>query len=171
MISLQKKAALYFAAIGISLSLASPALAEKPEWAGNGKHKEDKHEKHKDKHEKHKDKHKDKHEAEQKREAAQFHWDQHHRQIVSEYYGKPSRKGHCPPGLAKKNNGCLPPGQAKKWHRGERLVVKYYELPPTLQVHLPPPPPKHRYVQVAGDILLIAIGTSIVVDAIEDLLR
>jgi hypothetical protein len=24
-----------------------------------------------------------------------------------------SKHGHCPPGLAKKNNGCLPPGQAK----------------------------------------------------------
>jgi hypothetical protein len=39
-------------------------------------------------------------------------------------YGKPDHANHgghvgygtggCPPGLAKKNNGCLPPGQAKK---------------------------------------------------------
>ena len=29
---------------------------------------------------------------------------------------------HCPPGLAKKNNGCLPPGQAKKLYNiGQRL--------------------------------------------------
>ena len=27
--------------------------------------------------------------------------------------------GGCPPGLAKKNNGCLPPGQAKKLLRGQ----------------------------------------------------
>lgn len=27
----------------------------------------------------------------------------------------------CPPGLAKKNNGCLPPGQAKKLGIGDRL--------------------------------------------------
>lgn len=30
-------------------------------------------------------------------------------------------RGSCPPGLAKKNNGCLPPGQAKKYYNvGQR---------------------------------------------------
>ncbi len=33
------------------------------------------------------------------------------------------------------------------------------------------PPAGYKYVRVANDILLIAIGTSIVVDAIEDLMR
>jgi hypothetical protein len=28
--------------------------------------------------------------------------------------------GGCPPGLAKKHNGCMPPGQAKKLARGQR---------------------------------------------------
>lgn len=38
------------------------------------------------------------------------------------YYGS-----SCPPGLAKKNNGCLPPGQAKKarWGVGQRLPSTY----------------------------------------------
>ena len=32
----------------------------------------------------------------------------------------------CPPGLAKKNNGCLPPGIAKKrWDRGDRWQSSY----------------------------------------------
>src|SRR4028119_285910 len=31
----------------------------------------------------------------------------------------------CPPGLAKKNNGCLPPGQAKKLRVGQRYVQSY----------------------------------------------
>lgn len=31
----------------------------------------------------------------------------------------------CPPGLAKKNNGCLPPGQAKKLQIGQRYVSDY----------------------------------------------
>jgi len=31
------------------------------------------------------------------------------------------------------------------------------------------PPAGHRYVRVAADILLIAVGTAMVVDAIEDL--
>lgn len=29
--------------------------------------------------------------------------------------------GGCPPGLAKKHNGCMPPGQARKLLRGERF--------------------------------------------------
>ena len=34
--------------------------------------------------------------------------------------------GGCPPGLAKKNNVCLPPGQAKKlYNRGQRFPVNY----------------------------------------------
>ena len=33
------------------------------------------------------------------------------------------------------------------------------------------PPSGYRYVRVASDILLIAVGTRIVVDAIEDLVR
>ncbi len=40
------------------------------------------------------------------------------------YYGV-----NCPPGLAKKNNGCLPPGQAKKaaWNVGQRLPRQYWD--------------------------------------------
>ena len=34
--------------------------------------------------------------------------------------------GRCPPGLAKKNNGCLPPGQAKKlFNQGQRVPNGY----------------------------------------------
>ena len=34
--------------------------------------------------------------------------------------------GGCPPGLAKKNNGCLPPGQAKKLYNiGQRFPLGY----------------------------------------------
>lgn len=33
--------------------------------------------------------------------------------------------GGCPPGLAKKHNGCLPPGQAKKLYRGQRWESGY----------------------------------------------
>ena len=33
--------------------------------------------------------------------------------------------GGCPPGLAKKRNGCLPPGQAKKLNRGQRYLSSY----------------------------------------------
>ena len=55
-------------------------------------------------------------------------------------YGKPDHaKGHngyaygyghsCPPGLAKKNNGCLPPGQAKKLYNvGQRYNRNFGNL-------------------------------------------
>lgn len=95
------------------------------------------------------------------------------RQVLRDYYGPQFRSGNCPPGLAKKNNGCLPPGQAKKWRVGNRLPgdVVYYPLPNDVVVRLGVPPAGHKYVRVAADILLIAVGTSMVVDAIEDLSR
>jgi opacity protein-like surface antigen len=44
--------------------------------------------------------------------------------------------GGCPPGLAKKNNGCLPPGQAKKlynigqrWPRNYGYAWNYNQIP------------------------------------------
>ena len=33
--------------------------------------------------------------------------------------------GGCPRGLAKKHNGCMPPGQAKKLARGQRWAITY----------------------------------------------
>ena len=92
---------------------------------------------------------------------------------IVDFYQAQAKAGHCPPGLAKKKNGCQPPGQAKQWARGKALAksVDYRELPYDLRVHLPAPPSGHRYVQVAGDILLIAVGTGMVIDAVEDLLR
>jgi len=33
--------------------------------------------------------------------------------------------GNCPPGLAKKHNGCMPPGQARKLGRGDRWRSGY----------------------------------------------
>src|SRR6476620_3679120 len=46
----------------------------------------------------------------------------HDRSMVSSYYRDEFSRGNCPPGLAKKDNGCLPPGQAKKaWIVGQPL--------------------------------------------------
>jgi hypothetical protein len=35
---------------------------------------------------------------------------------------------HCPPGLAKKHNGCMPPGHAKRYDRGDRWRSSYGNL-------------------------------------------
>ncbi|MDD5330776.1 MAG: RcnB family protein [Sulfuricella sp.] len=101
----------------------------------------------------------------------QGYFDDRQRVIVHDYYGGQFRTGHCPPGLAKKHNGCMPPGQAKKWEMGRPLPpdIVYYPLPPSVVVQIGPPPAGYRYVRVASDILLIALGTGMVVDAIQDL--
>ncbi len=96
-----------------------------------------------------------------------------HREVVRSYYGERYRAGSCPPGLAKKRNGCMPPGLAKQWRIGYPLPrdVIYYDAPGDIVLRLGIPPEGHRYVRVAADILLIAVGTGLVVDAIEDLNR
>lgn len=93
--------------------------------------------------------------------------------VVHNYYREPYRVGKCPPGVARKNNGCMPPGQARKWSVGQSLPrdVVYYPVPPAMVVQLGVPPSGQRYVRVASDILLIAMGTRMVVDGIQDLGR
>jgi Ni/Co efflux regulator RcnB len=105
--------------------------------------------------------------------AVSLHFEDRHRTTIRDFYAAEYRSGHCPPGLAKKNNGCMPPGQAKKWRKGQPLSrdVIFYEIPSELVIRIGTPPPGHRYVRVAADILLIAIGTGMVVDAIADLGR
>ena len=95
------------------------------------------------------------------------------RRAAYDYYGSQFRSGHCPPGLAKKGNVCQPPGQAKKWRVGSRLPsdVVYYPVPNEVSVRIGLPPPGYRYVRVAADILMIAVGTGMVIDAVDDLLR
>lgn len=80
--------------------------------------------------------------------------------------------GGCPPGLAKKNNGCLPPGQAKKRYAiGAPLPhgVVLGPLPSSLAILLGAAPPGYRYGILDGDVVKLAIGTALVVDAIEGL--
>ena len=105
--------------------------------------------------------------------AATGHFGDAHRVAVREFYGEQFKSGRCPPGLAKKNKACLPPGQARKWemHRPLPRDVIYYEVPQQLVIKLGVPPSGYRYVRVASDLLLIALGTALVVDAIQDLGR
>lgn len=76
-------------------------------------------------------------------------------------------------GLVKKNNGCMPPGQTRKWLVGQALPrdVVYYSVPQSVVVPLGVPPPAHSYVRAASDILLIAIDSNLIIDAIQDLGR
>lgn len=74
----------------------------------------------------------------------------------------------CPPGLAKKAVPCVPPGQAKAWVLGERLPADtpWYELRDWRQLGLPKPDDGSRYVRVGSEILLVAIATGIVLEAL-----
>lgn len=47
----------------------------------------------------------------------------------------------------------------------------YFELPRSVVLALGVPPQGYKYIRVASDILLIAIGSNMVMDAIEDLVQ
>jgi Ni/Co efflux regulator RcnB len=161
--------------LGLMLVGSFPAMAEKPEWAGKaGGGKPEKHGKHE------KDHRDDVRSAPRPTSSGVSvniqiggYFGDSQRVAVREYYEPQFRAGNCPPGLAKKNNGCMPPGQAKKWRVGRPLPgdVVYYPVPSGVSVQIGLPPAGHKYVRVAADILLIAVGTGMVVDAIEDLGR
>ena len=162
-------------AIVLALVFAcSASFADKPEWAGKG------------------GKNKGESQSQMQAESGESHkgnggnkggrvddvriggyFGEQQRVAANAYYGQQFSTGHCPPGLAKKNNGCLPPGQAKKYSVGQPLPrsVAYYPVPAPVLVQLGTPPAGHKYVRVASDILLIALGTGLVVDAIQDLGR
>jgi hypothetical protein len=93
--------------------------------------------------------------------------------MIRQYYGQQFAAGRCPPGLAKKNNGCQPPGQAKQWSQGQPLPagVPYYSLPQDLLRQLLPPPPGYQYVRVANDVLLMSTGSRMILDAVRDMGR
>jgi len=140
----------------------SPAFADKPEWAGNGKS---------GKHAKESNSGDDGRRDARGDGQSKTYFNDQQRVVIRQYYEESFHSGRCPPGLAKKKNGCLPPGQAKKWSKGKPLPkdVVYYDLPPRVVVSLGAPPAGHKYVRIATDILLIAVGTGMVVDAIGDL--
>ena len=101
-------------------------------------------------------------------------FDAHQREAASAWFAETHGRGKCPPGLAKKHNGCLPPGQAKKryavghpWPQGIVLV----EPPRELVVRIGPPPSGYRYAMLDGDLVKLAVGTLLVVDAIDGLVN
>ena len=100
------------------------------------------------------------------------------RQVVYSYYRTEYANMRCPPGLAKKGNGCLPPGQAYApapprpvWVVGQPLppMVVYQPVPPVLVQQLEPVPPGYGYVQVDNDVLLIDMANRLIADVVNDL--
>jgi Ni/Co efflux regulator RcnB len=93
-----------------------------------------------------------------------------YRGIARDYYHRSYTGGRCPPGMSRRVPTCAP-SRARSWRRGHVLPanVIYYDLPARLLVQLPAAPVGHRYVRVGGDILMLAIGTGLVVDALQDI--
>ncbi|MEC4747426.1 hypothetical protein [Methylomicrobium sp. Wu6] len=107
----------------------------------------------------------------QRYSGGRYFGDQQRTIVYNYYYDEYRGGGRCPPGLAKKHNGCMPPGQARRWAIGRPLPrnVIFYDVPAPVVMGLGYPPPGYRFVRVASDILMIAIGTGLVMDAIYDL--
>ena len=149
------------------LLVTAGAMAAKPDWVGGGKHGKPGQPQQSQMPERQDSP------SQGKPDRAAGHFGDDQRAVVRNYYSEQYRVGRCPPGLAKKNNGCMPPGQARRWAVGQPMPrdVVTYSLPPAIVVQLGVAPAGHRYVRVASDILLIAIGTGLVVDAIQDLGR
>ena len=74
----------------------------------------------------------------------------------------------CPPGLAKRNNGCLPPGIAKRFIVGEPLPEGVpYELITDLRGYgLNKPDGEWLYYLVDGEVLRVADATFVVLEAL-----
>jgi Ni/Co efflux regulator RcnB len=159
-----------------SLLLAGPAFSK-----GDG---DDDHDNEKD-HGKHSQKFEDK---QDKREAKEYrkaekrerkaiqpgtYFNDQQRTVVRDYYAQNySERKRCPPGLAKKNNGCMPPGRAPQWVVGQPVPrgVTSYAVPQPVIMQLPPAPYGYRYSRIGGDIVLIQQQNNLIVDIIQSLL-
>ncbi len=94
------------------------------------------------------------------------------KEIISKYYGvniNNNTRKNCPPGLAKKNSLCMPPGQYKKIEIGKPLPLglEYKNLPPQLLSQLPPLPTNLRYGMVDNNMVLLSNETRLVLDVIS----
>jgi|EndMetStandDraft_6_1072998.scaffolds.fasta_scaffold275279_2 hypothetical protein len=88
------------------------------------------------------------------------------------------RWGGCPPGLAKKGNGCMPPGQARKyyWDRGARIPAGYngwtrYDAIPRAYRYRVPYNARYRYVYRDDSVYIVDPQTRLVRDIIDLLAR
>ncbi len=78
-------------------------------------------------------------------------------------------KTHCPPGLAKKNPACIPPGQNKpRYAIGQALPadILLVPVPADLRGRMKPLPAGYAYIQVDRDVLLISEVSRKVIDAV-----
>jgi opacity protein-like surface antigen len=100
-------------------------------------------------------------------------------------HGNKGNKGHgyayggggCPPGLAKKNNGCLPPGQAKKlynvgqhWPGHYGYAWNYNQIPYDMRMRYAFNP-NYRYYYGDGYVYQVDPATMLVSQVVSAILR
>jgi hypothetical protein len=85
--------------------------------------------------------------------------------------------GGCPPGLAKKNNGCLPPGQAKKlynvgqrWPGNYGYAWNYNQIPDDLRTQYNFDP-RYRYYYGDGYVYRVDPATMLISQVVSAILR
>ena len=144
-------------ALAIALAAGAPAFADKPDAQSNSEPQ------------KVSQGHPDKSAARNGGDEYKVYFNEYRKKQLRNYYSNAQKPADCPPGLAKKNNGCQPPGQARKWRKGQPLPrdVGYYNLPATLIDELGRTPEGDRLVQVDSDFLLINGATGMVIDAFD----
>jgi hypothetical protein len=80
-------------------------------------------------------------------------------------------KGKCPPGLAKRDGGgCLPRGHARKRYTlGQPLPAGVVPAPVPLDLtrRIGMPPLGYRYGMIDGDLVKLAVGSGVAVDAVD----
>lgn len=96
--------------------------------------------------------------------------------VVAPAFADPGGHGAagCPPGLAKKHNGCLPPGQAKKMYRdaviGHHVPPEaVYTVPRNLRAQLPRQPAGYRYA-IVNDQVVVVSSRNVVVDIVRTII-
>ncbi len=93
------------------------------------------------------------------------------RKSVQDYFTANRGNGPCPADLILKGGRCESPSANRNWKIGQPLPANLSTktLPPRLLEALGVPPRGHSYVQVEGDLLLIADDSKMVVDSVLDL--
>ena len=159
-----------------SLLVAGPALSkgkddeDNNKGKGNGKHAQ----KFEEKQDKRESKERGKAEKRERKDIQPgTYFNDQQRTAARQYYVQNYSNGKkCPPGLAKKNNGCMPPGQARNWAVGQPVPkgVTIYSVPQPVILQLPPAPYGYRYARIGNDIVLVQQQNNLIVDIIQGLL-
>jgi hypothetical protein len=98
----------------------------------------------------------------------------HDREVVRAYFIEQHGRGKCPEGLTKKENVCLPAGQAKKRYLVGRPLspaIVSGPIPIELANRVGAPPRGYRYTLIDGDFVKVSTDSQVVVDAIDSLVN